>query len=138
MNAWTHVWRWKKKMPERFGQLCRIVVRGRMNSVLVEFVDGAKTVSSRHAIRKINQRESQVNKDDFRSNPFFSYALIINGKETPLYKVTAYDRVDAVKKFDRAKCEAALKVDDLQKTVEHAICARIHKLERESKGGKNV
>jgi hypothetical protein len=30
-----------------------VLVRGRMNSVLVEFVDGEKVVTSRYAVRRI-------------------------------------------------------------------------------------
>lgn len=49
----THYWFWKKKLPERKGKPCRILTRGRMNSILVEFEDGYKVVTSRWAVRKI-------------------------------------------------------------------------------------
>ncbi len=41
-------------MPERHGQLCRLLIKGRrMNSVLIEFVDDNwKVVTSLNAIRK--------------------------------------------------------------------------------------
>ena len=40
-------------MPERKGQRCRILVRAkRMNSVLVEFEDGFRVVTSRYAVRR--------------------------------------------------------------------------------------
>lgn len=48
-----HVWHWKKRLPERKGQRCRVIARGRMNSVLVAFEDGYLVVTSRFAIRKI-------------------------------------------------------------------------------------
>jgi len=48
----THVWHWKKWLPERKGQACRILARGRMNSCLVEFEDGFKVITSRWAVRK--------------------------------------------------------------------------------------
>ena len=49
-----YTWRWKAILPERHGQLCRLLVSGRMNSVLVEFVaDGWRVVTSRYAIRKV-------------------------------------------------------------------------------------
>jgi hypothetical protein len=48
----THTWRWKKILGHRFGQPCRVLVRGRMNSILVEFEDGYKVVTSRWAVRK--------------------------------------------------------------------------------------
>jgi hypothetical protein len=49
----THVWFWRSRLPERKGQLCRVIVRGKMNSILVEFEDGYKVVTSRYAVRKI-------------------------------------------------------------------------------------
>jgi len=49
-----HIWFWRSKLPERKGQPCRVIVRGRMNSILVEFVDGFTVVTSRYAVRRIN------------------------------------------------------------------------------------
>ncbi len=49
----THVWRIKTRLPERKGQRCRIVARGRLNSCLVEFDDGTRVVTSRWSVRKI-------------------------------------------------------------------------------------
>ena len=49
----THIWHWRAALPERKGQPCRVLVRGRMNSILVEFADGFKVVTSRHAVRRI-------------------------------------------------------------------------------------
>ena len=50
----THVWFWKSRLPERKGQRCRVLVRSkRMNSVLVEFEDGYKVVTSAYAVRRI-------------------------------------------------------------------------------------
>lgn len=47
------IWYWKTHLPERKGQRCRVVVRGRsMNSALVEFEDGYRVVTSRFAVRK--------------------------------------------------------------------------------------
>lgn len=47
------VWFWRSRLPERKGQRCRVVVRGRrMNSVLVEFPDGFMVVTSRYAVRR--------------------------------------------------------------------------------------
>ncbi len=48
-----HEWWWKARLPERKGQRCRVLVRGRKNSVLVEFEDGYKVVTSRYAVRKV-------------------------------------------------------------------------------------
>lgn len=49
-NEFDHVWRWNARLPERKGQSCRVLARGRMNSVLVEFVDGARVITSRWAV----------------------------------------------------------------------------------------
>lgn len=49
----THVWFWKTKLPERKGSRCNVLARGRMNSILVEFEDGFKVITSRNAVRKI-------------------------------------------------------------------------------------
>jgi len=38
---------------DRKGQPCRILVRGAMNSALIEFEDGAQFVVSRNALRRI-------------------------------------------------------------------------------------
>ena len=53
----THVWAWglcNGKYPElgkRKGQLCRVLARGKMNNILVEFEDGYRTVSCRWAVQ---------------------------------------------------------------------------------------
>lgn len=49
----THVWYWRKRLGERKGQRCRVLVRGKKNSILVEFEDGHRVVTSRYAVRKI-------------------------------------------------------------------------------------
>jgi hypothetical protein len=48
----THKWRVRTRLPDRFGQRCRVLVRGRMNSVLVEFEDGYRVVTSRYYVRR--------------------------------------------------------------------------------------
>lgn len=52
-KKYNHIWYWTKRLPERKGQKCRVLKRGRMNSVLVEFTDGYKVVASRFAVRRI-------------------------------------------------------------------------------------
>lgn len=52
-DFYDHEWYWIKKLPERKGQRCRVVARGRMNSIAVEFKDGHMVVTSRFAVRKI-------------------------------------------------------------------------------------
>lgn len=49
--AWLY-WRVKTRLPERFGQKCRILIRSRrMNSCLVEFEDGYTVVTSQNYVR---------------------------------------------------------------------------------------
>lgn len=47
-------WRWKKWLPDRFGQLCRVLAVGKLNSALVQFEDGYKAVTSRYAVRRVS------------------------------------------------------------------------------------
>lgn len=47
----THVYYWNRM--GRKGQLCRVIVRGKMNSCLVEFEDGYLAITSRNAVRKV-------------------------------------------------------------------------------------
>ena len=49
----THYWRWKRWLPHRYGQLCRVLAVGKLNSALIQFEDGHKVLSSRYAVRKI-------------------------------------------------------------------------------------
>ncbi len=56
----THYWFWKKKLPERNGQFCKILARGRMNSVLVEFKDGCRVLTSRYDVRRTTSRKLAV------------------------------------------------------------------------------
>lgn len=49
---YAYVWFWRSRLPERKGQSCRVLARGRMNSILVEFMDGFKVLTSRYAVRK--------------------------------------------------------------------------------------
>ena len=46
------VWRWHCRLPERFGQRCRVLCRGRMNSCAVEFEDGFTVITSRWAVKR--------------------------------------------------------------------------------------
>lgn len=52
-QPFDHVWFWRSRLPRRKGDRCRVLARGSMNSVLVEFEDGTKTVTSRYAVRKV-------------------------------------------------------------------------------------
>lgn len=52
MSAVVYVWRVRTRFPERFGTRCRVLARGRMNSMLVEFEDGFRAVTSRNYVRR--------------------------------------------------------------------------------------
>jgi hypothetical protein len=56
-DAFDHVWNWTRRLPERFGTRCRVLARGTLNNVLVEFEDGLKVVASRYAAIKVSGRE---------------------------------------------------------------------------------
>jgi hypothetical protein len=47
----THYWRIHRWLPERFGQLCRILVC-KKGKVLLQFTDGFRVVSTIHSLRK--------------------------------------------------------------------------------------
>lgn len=50
----THYWRVRTRLPERFGQPCKVTARGAMNSIRVEFADGYWVITSRWNIRKLS------------------------------------------------------------------------------------
>lgn len=52
MSVWSHVWHWRKWLPDRKGQPCRLLATGALNSALVEFPDGVQVVTNRRAVRK--------------------------------------------------------------------------------------
>ncbi len=50
---YVYFWRAKGlRTLDRKGQRCRVLVRGKMNSALIEFADGFRAVVSRNALRK--------------------------------------------------------------------------------------
>ncbi len=49
-----YIWFWRSWLPERKGAPCRVLARGRANSILVEFADGHKLITSRFAVRRSN------------------------------------------------------------------------------------
>jgi len=51
-EEWPYVWFWRERLPERKGQPCRVLARGKMNSALVEFPDGYRVITSRYAVRR--------------------------------------------------------------------------------------
>jgi hypothetical protein len=52
IRSFDHYWRIRTRLPERFGQLCRVTARGKLNSVRVEFEDGFWCITSRWAVRR--------------------------------------------------------------------------------------
>lgn len=50
--TFDYTWFWKKRLANRKGQRCRVLGRGKMNSILVEFKDGFRVITSRYAVRK--------------------------------------------------------------------------------------
>lgn len=50
-QVFDHVWFWRARLPERKGQHCRVLARGKMNSIMVQFIDGERVITSRHAVR---------------------------------------------------------------------------------------
>lgn len=53
--GFDYIWRVKSRLPERFGQPVKVIIRprtGGMNSVLVEFRDGMRVNTSRNHLRK--------------------------------------------------------------------------------------
>lgn len=49
---WPYFWRVRTRLPERYGQACRVLARGKLNSALVEFPDGYQTITSRNYLRR--------------------------------------------------------------------------------------
>lgn len=46
-------WRWRARLPERRGELFRVLARGKLNACLIRFeADGAIVVTSRNALRR--------------------------------------------------------------------------------------
>jgi hypothetical protein len=53
MPDFAYVYRWNRQ--GRKGQRCRLLIRGKMNSILVQFPDGYTMVTSGNAIRKAKE-----------------------------------------------------------------------------------
>ena len=55
MIDYPYIWFWNPspmRTVNRKGQRCRVLVRGAMNSALIEFEDGFRIVASRNALRR--------------------------------------------------------------------------------------
>lgn len=64
------------------------------------------------------------NKEMKAINPF--HAGTYDGVTT--YYTDAESRIDRVRMFTREQCEAALKTEGLQKTVQAAVCRRLRQI----------
>lgn len=51
-SVFPYEWRVRTRLPDRFGQRCRVITRGSMNSAHVQFDDGYEVITSRNYIRK--------------------------------------------------------------------------------------
>lgn len=54
-DEFPYYWRVRTRLPERFGQRCKVTARGLMNSCRVEFSDGYIVITSRNHIRKVKK-----------------------------------------------------------------------------------
>lgn len=55
MASVTHYYAWKNN-PKRetlYRRECRILARGALNSILIEFADGQREIVSRNAVRRL-------------------------------------------------------------------------------------
>jgi hypothetical protein len=52
VNGFAYYWRVRARLPERYGEPCRVLCRGALNSCLVEFADGERFVTSRNYVRR--------------------------------------------------------------------------------------
>jgi hypothetical protein len=61
LSDYPLIWVWKARglrTLDRAGDRCRILARGRMNSVLIEFKDGARAVVSGNGLRRAEKWRS--------------------------------------------------------------------------------
>lgn len=49
---YPYYWRVKRRRPDLFRVPCRVLVRGGMNSALIETVEGERIVTSRNYLRR--------------------------------------------------------------------------------------
>ena len=50
--AYPYYWRLHVRLGERYGKACRIVARGKMNAIEIEFADGTRHIASRYSVRR--------------------------------------------------------------------------------------
>ncbi len=52
LSEYTQYWFWLCKLGERKNQACKVLAKGKLNSWLIEFEDGFRTLTSRNAVRR--------------------------------------------------------------------------------------
>jgi hypothetical protein len=51
-TVYRYAWKNNVKRAALYGRLCRVLARGRMNSIMIEFLDnGQREITSRNAVR---------------------------------------------------------------------------------------
>jgi hypothetical protein len=51
-TVYRYAWKNNEKRATLYGRLCRVLARGRMNSIMIEFLDnGQREITSRNAVR---------------------------------------------------------------------------------------
>jgi len=55
---YVYAWKNNETRAKLYGRLCRVVARGKMNSILIEFENGEQVVTSRNAIRRVKGETS--------------------------------------------------------------------------------
>jgi len=57
VENFPYIWAWGagkvQRLAGRKGQRCRVLVRGKRNSCLIEFEDGFRVITSRNGLRRI-------------------------------------------------------------------------------------
>lgn len=52
-------WRVRTRLPDRFGQPCRVLARGALNTCVVEFADGYQVSTSRNYVRVLRVGDAE-------------------------------------------------------------------------------
>ena len=60
--VFPYIWRVKTRLPERYLTPCRVLVRGRRNTCLVEFEDGYRVITSRNYVIKRETFEERLSR----------------------------------------------------------------------------
>ena len=72
-EEFDYYWFWKSKLGDRNRTRCKVIKRGgRMNTIVVEFEDGYRVATSRHAVRKITPENEHLVKE---SNAYYYIKL---------------------------------------------------------------